>query len=101
VVNKTLDFGEYIGQKNNGYHNTLFDDINDNLSGDNIPVPIVDEHGTFQGWATFHVTSADKSGKSIKGYFVSPWVNERLTIKSCALGSCPRYFGDPTLHLIN
>ena len=58
VVNKTIAFGEYIGQHNNGNHTTLFDDMNNNLAGQNIPVPIVDHNGNFQGWATFHVTSA-------------------------------------------
>ena len=63
-------------------------------SGENIPVPIVDENGDFQGWATFHVTSADKASKTVAGYFVSPVVNSKLTIKACGFGSCPRYFGN-------
>ena len=68
------------------------------MSGQNIPVPVVDHNGNFQGWATFHVVSADGgSDKHIKGYFVSPFVNERLTIKACGFGGCPRYLGSPTL----
>ena len=31
-----------------------------NLSGQNIPVPVVDHNGNFQGWATFHVVSAER-----------------------------------------
>ena len=60
VINKTIDFGEYIGQINNGNHSTLFGEMNDDMSGTNIPVPVVDHNGNFQGWATFHVTSADQ-----------------------------------------
>jgi Flp pilus assembly protein TadG len=102
VINKTIAFGEYIGQHNNGNHTALYSDVDAHLSGTNIPVPVVDHNGNFQGWATFHVTSADgSSAKKIRGYFVSPFVNERLTIKSCAFGSCPRFLGSPTLHLVN
>lgn len=72
------------------------------LDGADVPVPIVDALGVFQGWATFHVVSADGGpSKSITGYFVSSYVGKRLTIKNCAIGSCPRYFGTPALHLVN
>jgi len=102
VINKTIAFGEYIGQHNNGNHTTLFDDMNTQMSGTNIPVPVVDHNGNFQGWATFHVVSADGgSDKHITGYFVSPFVNSRLTIKACGFGGCPRYLGSPTLNLVN
>ncbi|MEA2631360.1 MAG: hypothetical protein QOE66_1579 [Chloroflexota bacterium] len=102
VINKTLSFGQYIAQANNGFHNFLFDDVNASLDGTNIPVPVVDHNGNFQGWATFHIVIADgNSAKTITGYFVSPYVNERLTIRGCAVGSCPRYLGSPTLHLVN
>ncbi len=102
VINKTLGYGEYIGQHNNGNHTTLFDDMNDNLAGENIPVPVVDHNGRFMGWATFHVVSAvGGSDKHIKGYFVSPFVNKRLTIKACGFNGCPRYLGSPTINLVN
>jgi Flp pilus assembly protein TadG len=102
VVNVTLAFGEYIGQHNNGNHTALYGDVDQYLSGTNIPVPVVDHNGNFQGWATFHVVSASGgSSKNVTGYFVAPFVNERLTIKGCAQGSCPRYLGSPTLHLVN
>ena len=39
--------------------------------------------------------------KHIKGYFVSPFVNKRLTIKACGFGGCPRYLGSPTINLVN
>jgi len=100
VINVTLSSGDDIGQKNNGYHNTLFGDVNDHLQNKIVPVPVVDDHGIFQGWASFHIVSANQGNKTVKGYFESPYVNDQLTIKSCALGSCPRYFGDPTFHLV-
>jgi Flp pilus assembly protein TadG len=101
TINKTIAFGEYIGQHNNGNHSTLFGDMDDNLAGQNVPVPVVDHNGNFQGWATFHVISGDQSGKQMKGYFVSPFVNKRLTIKACGFGGCPRYLGSPTINLVN
>jgi len=101
TINKTIAFGEYIGQHNNGNHATLFGDMNDNLAGQNLPVPVVDHNGNFQGWATFHVVSGDQSGKQMKGYFVSPFVNKRLTIKACGFGGCPRYLGNLTVNLVN
>jgi Flp pilus assembly protein TadG len=101
VINKTIDFGEYIGQINQGNHATLFGEMNDDMSGTNIPVPIVDHNGYFQGWATFHVVSADQGAKHITGYFVSPTVNSRLTIRGCNFGSCPRYLGTLGLNLVN
>ncbi|MDQ1383071.1 MAG: hypothetical protein QOG65_450 [Actinomycetota bacterium] len=102
VINTTLERGEYIGQHNNGNHTALYGDVDQYLSGTNIPVPVVDHNGNFQGWATFHVVSAaGGAAKHVTGYFVAPFVNERLTIKGCAQGSCPRYLGSPTLHLVN
>ena len=102
VINKTIAFGEYIGQHNNGNHTTLFEDMQSEMAGTNIPVPVVDHNGNFQGWATFHVVSAEgSSNKHVKGYFVSPFVNKRLTIKACGFGGCPRYLGSPTINLVN
>jgi Flp pilus assembly protein TadG len=111
VIELTLHNTDSIGQQNTGTHAALFDSskscqeqpsIEGCLIGENVPVPIVDASGVFQGWATLHVTGADGgSSKSVTGYFVSSYVNERLTIKNCAIGSCPRYFGSPTIHLVN
>src|SRR5258705_3824821 len=87
IINKTIAFGEYIGQHNNGNHTTLYTDMNTEMSGTNIPVPVVDHNGNFQGWATFHVVSADGGSKKMsQGYFVSPFVHKRLTIKACGFG---------------
>jgi Flp pilus assembly protein TadG len=111
VINKTLQFGEYIGQHNNGNHTTLFDNNNDCshqgnvnkcLSGKDIPVPVVDSNGNFMGWATFHVVSASGgSDKKVYGYFVSPFVGQRLTVSGCSFDDCPRYLGTYALKLVN
>ena len=58
VIDKTLAYGEYIGQQNNGNHSTLFDDVDTHLSGLDMPVAVVDSNGNFMGWAMFHVNSA-------------------------------------------
>ena len=90
----TLDRGQYIGQHNNGQHADLFEEVDTWLAGTDIPVPIVDENGIFQGWATFHVTSASRSDKTVTGYFKSNFVAQRLTIRSCSIDvDCPVYLG--------
>lgn len=111
IIEKTLEADDQIGQANSGFHSTLFDtnlscaanpSVNKCLSGKNLPVPIVDVNGNFQGWATFHFVSADGgTDKHVTGYFVTGYVPERMKIKVCAFGSCPRYFGSVTLHLVN
>jgi Flp pilus assembly protein TadG len=102
VINKTLSFGEYIGQHNNGNHTALYSEVQDHLAGTEFPVPIVDHNGIFQGWATFHVVSAvGGSSKDVNGYFVSSYVSARLTVGGCAAGTCPRFFGTYSLHLID
>lgn len=99
-INKTLAYGEYIGQQNNGNHTQLFQDVNTYLSGLDLPVAIVDASGNFMGWATFHVISADAgSDKHVNGYFVSSFDSARLTVSSCAANACPRYLGSYVLKL--
>ena len=102
VITKTLQFGQYIGQHNNGNHTTLYPDVDDHLAGTNVSVPVVDHGGNFQGWATFHVTSATGgSSKHITGYFVKDFQAKTLTVGACSAGTCPRYFGTYVLKLIN
>lgn len=102
VISKTLQFGEYIGQHNNGNHTALYRDVQDHLAGTEFPVPIVDHNGNFQGWATFHVVSAvGGSQKDVNGYFVSPFLSARLTVGGCSSGTCPRFFGTYVLNLID
>ena len=99
-INKTLAYGEYIGQHNNGNHTQLFQDVNTYLSGLELPVAVVDASGNFMGWATFHVISADAGTfKHVRGYFVSSFDSARLTVSSCAANACPRYLGSYVLKL--
>ncbi len=100
TIDKTLEFGDYIGQQNAGYHSFLFDDVNTYMVGQDWPAAIVDANGNFMGWATFHVISADGGGsKTIRGYFVSASTSSRLSVSSCAANDCPRYFGTYVLKL--
>ena len=102
VINKTLAFGEYIGQHNNGNHTALFSDVDTYLSGLDVPAAIVDSNGNFAGWATFHVVSATGgSAKHINGYFVSSFESARLAVTACAANNCPRYLGSYVLKLTN
>ena len=100
TIDKTLEYGEYIGQNNSGYHNWLFDDVNTYLSGMDMPVAVVDYGGNFMGWAMFHVTSASGGAdKHVRGYFLSSFTTARLKITSCAANDCPRYLGSYVLKL--
>lgn len=100
VMNKTLAYGEYIGQHNSGNHTQLFQDVDQYLSGLDLPVAVVDASGNFMGWATFHVNSASGgSSKHVNGYFVSSFDSARLTVSSCAANACPRYLGSYVLKL--
>ena len=100
-LDPTKDFRTYIGQHNNGNHATLFGEVDSLLSGHEVDVPIVDDNGLFQGWATFHVTGASQGGKTLSGYFVSPFnQTDTLHVTGCT-GNCPkpRYFGTYVLRL--
>ncbi len=102
-LNPTVDFNQYIGQHNNGNHATLFGDVNSLLIGQKLAVPVVDDFGFFQGWATFLVTGASQGNKTLSGYFVSPFnQTDVLHVTGCT-GACPkpRYFGTYILRLEN
>ena len=102
VINKTLTFGEYIGQHNSGYQSTLFDAVNADLSSLDLPVAVVDSNGNFMGWAMFHVNSAvGGDNKHINGYFLSSFESARLTVSHCAANACPRYLGSYVLKLVD
>ncbi len=102
VITATMDYGQYIGQHNNGNHTALYGDVNTYLSGKEFPVPIVDDNGNFQGWAVFHVTSAaGGSTKKVYGYYVKGLTKANVTLTACAFGACPRYLGTYVLKLIN
>jgi Flp pilus assembly protein TadG len=102
TIDKELQFGEYIGQQNNGNHSALYPDVNTYLAGRDMPVAVVDSSGNFAGWATFHVTSASGgSAKNVRGYFLSSFESAALDISSCAANDCPRYLGSYVLKLID
>jgi hypothetical protein len=96
VITATMAMGQYIGQHNNGYHNTLFKDVDDHLAGTTVPVPITgpgpcnapnqnETGGCFVGWAMFHVVSAQGgSQKTITGYFIDePYHKQPLSVGEC------------------
>jgi hypothetical protein len=100
VINKTLQFGEYIGQHNNGNHTALFGDVQTYLAGKDVTAAVVDPNGNFVGWSTFHVISASGgSSKTVRGYFVSSFQGAKLAITACAANNCPRYLGSYVLKL--
>lgn len=103
VITATMNFGQYVGQHNQGCHTALFDDVQQNLAGQNMPVPITGPgpcdpngqvNGCFRGWAMFHITSASGGNdKSITGYFLDDFVSQPLTVGECtaamaAAGGC-------------
>jgi len=128
-LNVTFAVGDYIGQSNGGFHNALFGsgtgvadptqcdgssahtNVDTCLSGKDVVVPIVSPAGTicndghdggcFQGWALFHVVSAEgASAKTIQGYFVSGF--SRGVGDLCAGGSaCAGFHGLYGLKLID
>lgn len=95
VVTATFTNGLYLGQQNQGNHTTLYQDVNQYLSGDTLPVPIVgpgpckapqesNAGGCFVGWALFYIVSADGgSNKHIKGYFTESFVQQPLNVGEC------------------
>jgi Flp pilus assembly protein TadG len=102
TIDATMSYGEYIGQINNGNHNTLYTEVDTYLSGLDLPVAVVDAGGNFMGWATFHVISATAgSSKHINGYFQQAFTSDRLTISTCSALACPRYLGSYVLKLTN
>jgi hypothetical protein len=102
IIDKTLAYGDYIGQHNSGNHDFLYGDVDTYLSGKDIPVPIVDHNGNFQGWAMFHVTSASGgSDKKIYGYYEANFTSPSLSVGDCSLGACPRFLGSYVLKLVD
>ncbi len=107
VVTATIFFEQYIGQHNDGYHTTLFGDVNTEMSGHEVPVAVVGPgspncaaptqqylNGCFKGWVMFHVIEADGGAhKAIHGYFTGNFVGSPLSIGECtaqlaAAGTC-------------
>ncbi len=118
-INANLTLNDYIGQKNNGVHNALFDtnsgsqsSVNTTLAGLDVAVPIVGgptpgnttcndgthDVGCFRGWALFHVVSASKNGGgedgTIRGYFLTGITRSASVNDVCAVSdtACAGYF---------
>lgn len=99
-IDVTLPAGCYIGQHNNGNMTTVYDEVRQYLMGHDYPVPVVDDTGHFQGWATFHVSGATGgSDKHVYGYFKGPFKNSDMSVKACSGNSCPAYLGSYVLKL--
>jgi Flp pilus assembly protein TadG len=114
-INTDLILNQYIGQQNNGVHNSLFDtngnqpSVNTTLAGHDVAVPIVgppitgqaycfnaggtsdgtNTDGCFRGWALFHVVSAAKGGGTadgtITGYFFTGITRSASAESVCAV----------------
>jgi hypothetical protein len=107
VVTGTVFFEQYIGQHNQGNHTTLFEAVDEVLSGRDLPVAVVGpgspdcapptesyQNGCFKGWVMFHVIEAEGSSqKAIRGYFTDNFIGSPLSIGECtpdlqAAGTC-------------
>jgi Flp pilus assembly protein TadG len=100
VIDKEIQYGEYVGQQNDGYHGALFDYVDEHLSGQDVPAVVVDDNGNFMGWSMFHVVSAEGgSTKKVTGYFLVDFQTSRVGITACAALACPRYLGVYVLRL--
>ncbi len=107
VVTATIFFERYIGQHNDGFHTDLFGEVDEYMSGHDVPVAVVGPgspncaaptaqytNGCFKGWVIFHVISASGgSDKGIRGYFTGNFVGSPLSIGECtaqllAAGTC-------------
>jgi Flp pilus assembly protein TadG len=119
-INANLDINDYVGQKNNGVQNDLFDtnsamqpSVNTTLAGKDVAVPIVGPpttgpgtfcndgshtDGCFRGWALFHVISATKRGSgdegTITGYFKTGITRSASASEVCAVtdATCGGFF---------
>lgn len=102
IVTATMGINQYVGQHNQGNHTALYGDVNANLAGQDVPIPVTGpcpapnqaNQGCFKGWAMFHVISAaGGSSKTITGYFLDDFVRQPLTVGACtaaqqAAGTC-------------
>jgi Flp pilus assembly protein TadG len=105
VVTATFGFGQYLGQHNQGNHTALFNDVNQYLSGETLPVPITGPGpcaapqqssvgGCFVGWAMFYIVSADGgSDKHITGYFTGNFTQSPLSVGECPTPNDPASSG--------
>jgi Flp pilus assembly protein TadG len=103
VVTATFEYGQYLGQHNQGNHTALYGDVQNNLVDHILPVPIVGPatpppdgtgeceegppghpDGCFYGWAFFVIQSASGGNdKTITGYFLDDFKSQPLTVGEC------------------
>jgi Flp pilus assembly protein TadG len=98
VITATFQFGEYLGQHNQGNHAALFGIVDTEMRDDIVPIPIVGPpiapattcsspttytDGCFKGWALFHIISAQQGAKTIYGYFEESFVKAPLNVGEC------------------
>ena len=98
VITATFQFGEYLGQHNQGNHAALYATVDTEMRDQIVPIPIVGPavapattcsnptsytDGCFKGWALFHIISADQGGKRILGYFEESFVSSPLNVGEC------------------
>ncbi len=97
VITATFQFGEYLGQHNQGNHSALYQDVDTLLRDAIVPIPIVGPpvapattctnpaytNGCFKGWVLFHIISAQQGAKTITGYFEESFVKQPLSVGEC------------------
>jgi hypothetical protein len=106
VAPREFDYGDYIGQQNQGNHSTEFGMMDQYKSGQDVVVAIVDNTGHFLGWGLFHVVSAQQGAKTLTGYFTSGF-SENVNVLKCTNGlqpdgtPCPVSYSLFALKLVN
>ena len=100
TINKTLAYGEYIGQHNNGNHTALYGDVDNVPERPRCPGRRRRLERQLHGLGDVPRQQRDGgSSKHINGYFISSFESARLTVASCSSNACPRYLGSYVLKL--
>ena len=91
----------YIAQHNDGVMNNIVAWLSAHAPM-TFPVPVVDGHGNYVGWATFVLTSATAGGRNgfLTGYFESNFQNQSLSVTSPGFGTST-FGGSYDLQLVN
>jgi len=72
TIDKTLEFGDYIGQQNAGYHSFLFSDVNTYMAGQDWPAAIVDATLTAMSSASSSIRDATPTSARVQKSDVPP-----------------------------
>ena len=106
VATREFDYGDYIGQHNEGHHASDYGALDRWRLGQDVVVAIVDDNGFFQGWGLFHISSVNQGAKKLTGYFTSGF-SENVNVLECTNGlqpdgtPCPVSYSLFALKLIN